>query len=330
LISEGRLGPIDLDAPIDLGRIGVELAVELYGRMALIREFEQRVNRLFLQGRIPGTIHLSHGQEACAVGGTSSLRPDDWTTITHRGHGQALAKGVTPRKMMAELLARETGCCRGRGGSLHVGDLAVHAVPGIGIVGAAIPIAAGLAFASKRLGDDLVTVCFTGDGAISEGDAHEGFNIATLWQLPVVYVCENNLYSISTRIDRQTRVTSVVDRVRGYDLPGVTVDGNDVMAVHLAVAAAVERARTGGGPSLVECLTYRQGGHKRDDPATYRPKEEVATWLARDPVLRMQRALELAGAGERAEAARAAAVAAIDDAVEYATASPMAAEDGEE
>ena len=326
-MSDRKEGPIDLDAPIDLRPVGVPMALELYSRMALIREFEQRVNRLFLQGRIPGTIHLSHGQEACAVGGTSSLRTDDWATITHRGHGQALAKGVTPRRMMAELFARETGCCRGRGGSLHVGDMAVHAVPGIGIVGAAIPIAAGLAFASKWRGDGLVTVCFTGDGAIAEGDSHEGFNLAALWQLPVVYVCENNLYSISTRIERQTRLTSVVDRVRAYDLPGVTVDGNDVTAVHLAVAQAVERARNGEGPFLVECLTYRQGGHKRDDPATYRPKEEVATWMARDPLLRMQRALELAGVGEQAQAARAGAVAAIDDAVAFANDSPLAVPD---
>jgi pyruvate dehydrogenase E1 component alpha subunit len=257
---------IDLDAPIDIVPVGTERALELYARMALIREFESRVNALFLQGRIPGTIHLSHGQEACAVGGTASLRPTDPITITHRGHGQALAKGSSARGLMAELYARETGCCRGMGGSLHVGDWDVGALPGISIVGASIPISAGLAFAARHLGEDKVAVCFTGDGATTEGDAHEGYNLAALWKAPVVYVCENNLYSISTRVDRQAPVTSVAERVKAYALPAEVVDGNHVVAVTLAVDRAVAHARDGGGPSLVECLTYRQGGHKRDDP----------------------------------------------------------------
>lgn len=315
---------VDLDAPIRIAQDGLEHALTLFARMALIREFEQRVNRLFLQGRVPGTIHLSHGQEACAVGGTASLRPTDWATLTHRGHGQALAKGVSARSLMAELFARETGCCRGMGGSLHVGDWAVGALPAIGIVGASIPISAGLAFAASHQGEDRVVVCFTGDGAMTEGDAHEGFNLATLWRLPVVYVCENNLYSISTRVDRQARVTSVAERVRAYDLPAETVDGNDVLAVDEAVSRAVARARAGDGPSLVECLTYRQGGHKRDDPATYRPREEVARWLARDPVVRMRRAIEAAGMTAEVEQAMTDATAAIDDAVAFAEASPPA------
>lgn len=315
---------IDLDAPIDLDPIGTERAVELYARMALIREFESRVNALFLQGRIPGTIHLSHGQEACAVGGTASLRPTDPITITHRGHGQALAKGSSARGLMAELYAKETGCCRGMGGSLHVGDWAVGALPGISIVGASVPISAGLAFAAKHLGEDKVAVCFTGDGATTEGDAHEGYNLASLWKLPVVYVCENNLYSISTRVDRQAPVTSVAERVRAYDLPAEVVDGNDVVSVTLAVERAVGMARDGAGPSLVECLTYRQGGHKRDDPATYRPREEVEMWLQRDPVVRMREALEAADLTARADAADQAAVASIDDAVTFAEESPLA------
>jgi pyruvate dehydrogenase E1 component alpha subunit len=318
-------GPIDLDAPIDIARLGPGLAVDLYRGMRLIREFEERVNRLFLQGKIPGTIHLSMGQEACAVGGTAPLRETDRITITHRGHGQALAKGVTARKMMAELFARETGCCRGFGGSLHVGDWSVGALPGIGIVGAAIPISAGMAYAAKQLGEDRVAVCFTGDGAMAEGDTHEGFNLATLWHLPVVYVVENNLYSISTRIDRQTLVTSIAAKVEAaYALPAVTVDGNDAGAVYLAVKDAVDRARSGGGPALVECLTYRQGGHKRDDPATYRPRDEVELWLSRDPIRRFRRALDAAGLGAEADAAEAAVVLEIDDAVEFAEASPLA------
>lgn len=319
-----QAGDLDLDAPIGLVAAEYDRALALYASMALIRGFEQRVNRLFLQGKIPGTIHLSHGQEACAVGACAALRSSDWITITHRGHGQALAKGVSPRSLMAELYARETGCCRGMGGSLHVGDWSVGALPAIAIVGASIPIAAGLAFAARQRGEDRVVVCFTGDGAMTEGDSHEGFNLATLWQVPVVYVCENNLYSISTRVDRQTRITSVAARVQAYDLPATTVDGNDVLAVADAVTAAVDRARAGGGPSLVECLTYRQGGHKRDDPATYRPRDEVQRWLARDPLVRMRRALDAAGLGQAAEAADTAAVSAIDDAVAFAESSQPA------
>jgi pyruvate dehydrogenase E1 component alpha subunit len=323
LITRG-LTEEQLDAPIDLGSIEPGRAVELYRRMRLIREFESRVNRLFLQGRIPGTIHLSHGQEACAVGGTAPLRPTDWATLTHRGHGQALAKGVSARSMMAELFARETGCCRGMGGSLHVGDWSVGALPAIGIVGASIPISAGLAFAARYRGEDRVVVCFTGDGATTEGDAHEGYNLAALWGTPVVFVCENNLYSISTRVDRQAPVTSVAERMRAYALPAVVVDGNDVLAVEAAVSAAVDRARAGGGPELIECLTYRQRGHKRDDPATYRPREEVDRWLARDPVLRMRRALEAAGLTAEADGADAAVALELDDAVAFAEASPPA------
>ena len=289
-----------------------------------IREFESRVNTLFLQGRIPGTIHLSHGQEACAVGGTASLRLTDPVTVTHRGHGQALAKGSSARSLMAELYAKETGCCRGMGGSLHVGEWETGTLPGISIVGASVPISAGLAFAARYLGQDKVALCFTGDGATTEGDAHEGYNLASLWKVPVVYICENNLYSISTRVDRQAPVTSVAERVKAYDLPAEVVDGNDVVAVTLAAERAVARARDGGGPSLVECMTYRQGGHKRDDPGTYRPREEVETWLRRDPVLRMRAALEAAGLSAQADKAEQDAVVAIDDAVTFAEESPLA------
>lgn len=317
----------DLDTDIDLSRVESATAIELFACMALIREFETRVNRLFLQGRIPGTIHLSLGQEACAVGATAALRLDDWITITHRGHGQALAKGVAPRAMMAELFARETGCCRGHGGSLHVGDVSVGALPAIAIVGASVPIAAGLAFGLREAGDDRVALCFLGDGAMTEGDTHEGLNLAALWQLPVIYVCENNLYSVSTPVERQMRTTRLADRAAAYGLDSVRVDGNDVVSVRESVIDAVERARTGGGPTFVECLTYRQGGHKRDDPATYRPGDEVERWLARDPLERMHAALEADGLGDAAASARQQAVAAIDDAVEFAERSPLAETD---
>lgn len=313
-----------LDAPIDCKPLEPALVVGMYERMVLIRSFERRVNKLFLQGRIPGTIHLSFGQEACAVGGTAPLRRDDVITITHRGHGQALGKGVTPRAMMAELFARDTGCCRGHGGSLHVGDVAVGAVPGIAIVGAAVPIAAGMAHAFRYRGEDRVALSFMGDGSFGEGDTHEGLNLASLWRLPVVYLCENNQYSISTPLDRQMRARRIVEWAAGYHLPAVTVDGNNCVAVFQAVTEAVERAREGGGPTLVEALTYRQGGHKRDDPGTYRPREEVERWLARDPITRLRAALVDAGHREAVERAERQAEEAIDDAVAFAEASPPA------
>lgn len=313
-----------LDGPIELDGWAHDIVLDLYERMVLVREFEERVNKLFLQGRIPGTIHLSIGQEACAVGATAMLGADDWITITHRGHGQALAKGVSAASMMAELFAKETGCCRGRGGSLHVGDIQVGALPGIAIVGAAVPIAAGFAFAFKQRGEDRVAVSFMGDGSFGEGDTHEGLNLAALWDLPVVYVCENNRYSISTPIEQQMKTSYVARWGAGYGLPAVTVDGNNVLAVHDAVEEAVIRARGGGGPTLVECLTYRRGGHKRDDPATYRPQAEVDLWLARDPIDRLRAALLGAGLASDVEAREAAARAIIDEAVAFADASPLA------
>jgi TPP-dependent pyruvate/acetoin dehydrogenase alpha subunit len=315
---------VDLNRAVDPTRVPIAVASELYERMALIREFEQRVMKVFLRGLISGTIHLSIGQEACAVGATAPLRRDDWITITHRGHGQAIAKGVEPRRLMAELLGRETGCCRGFGGSMHVGDVSVGALPGSAIVGAGVPIAAGLAFASKYRGEDRVVLCFFGEGAVTEGDAHEGFNLAALWELPVIYLCENNQYAISTPLDRQMKTTRVSDWAQGYGMPGVTIDGNDVIAVYETVSEAVKSARSGGGPTFIECLTYRQGGHKRDDPATYRPPAEVELWLARDPLLRLRQGLEAVGEGEAVERAHARAVEAIDEAVEFAEASPYA------
>jgi pyruvate dehydrogenase E1 component alpha subunit len=205
-----------------------------------------------------------------------------------------------------------------------VGDWAVGALPAIAIVGASIPIAAGLALAARQRGAGQVVVCYTGDGAFTEGDTHEGLNLATVWHLPVVYVCENNLYSVSTHVELQARIPSIAARVAAYDLPATTLDGNDVLAVAAAVGQAVSRARAGQGPALVECLTYRQGGHKRDDPATYRPREEVELWMARDPIVRMRRALQAAGLAERAKTAEELAGAAIDDAVAFAEASPLA------
>ncbi|MEM8533314.1 MAG: thiamine pyrophosphate-dependent dehydrogenase E1 component subunit alpha [Chloroflexota bacterium] len=260
----------------------------MYQRMRLIREFELRANRLFREGKIPGTIHLSHGQEAVVVGTCATLEAHDFITLTHRGHGQALAKGVNSRTLMAELFGKATGCCRGKGGSLHVGDVSVGALPGIAIVGASVPIAVGMAFAFKRQKLTRVVVCFHGDGATNEGDWHEALNLAAVWQLPVVFVCENNFYGVTTRFDEASRATDIAQRAQAYGLSSQAVYGNDPLIVYEAVLAAVNRARESHTPSFIECLTYRQGGHKRDDPGTYRPRDEVARWLARDPVERFK------------------------------------------
>ncbi len=274
----------DVSTVRELAAYPRELVVEMYRRMCLIREFESRANELFLRGLMPGTIHLSHGQEATAVGTCLALRDGDLVTLTHRGHGQALAKGVPPESLMAELFGRKTGCCGGRGGSLHVGDMAVGALPAIAVVGASAPIAAGLAFAGRRHGSGRVVCNFFGEGAANKGDLHEAMNLAAIWALPVVFLCENNLYAVSTHLSDSMLNAHVSERAAAYHMPGVTVDGNDPIEVYEAVAEAAERARGGSGPTLVECLTYRHGGHKRDDAATYRPAAEVEAWIAHDPL----------------------------------------------
>lgn len=311
------------DAPLD----GYDMALltEMYRRMYLIRRFELRVNELFLRGRMPGTIHLSHGQEATTVGSCLALADNDIITITHRGHGQALAKGVTPRSLMAELFGKSTGCCQGMGGSLHVGDVNVGAFPAIAIVGASSPLAAGMAFAFQRHGEARVALNFFGDGTVNKGDWHEAVNLAAVWQLPVIFLCENNLWAVSTHVSEVMAVDLVAERAASYGMPGETVDGNDPIAVYEATRKARGRAFSGEGPSLVECLTYRRGGHKRDDPASYRPSEEVAAWLNHDPLdLFRERLL----ADDRYDTADLEKIenqvdADVDDAVEFANNSPV-------
>lgn len=268
----------------DLTGYGEALLLEMYRRMQLIRRFELKVNELYQEGRMPGTIHLSHGQEATTVGACLALQQDDVITLTHRGHGQALAKGVTVQSVMAELFGKATGCCRGRGGSLHVGDLSVGALPAIGIVGASSPIAAGMAFAFQRAGNKRIALNFFGDGAVNEGDWHEAMNLAALWKLPVVFLCENNFYGVSTHISEVVLNEYLVERAAAYRMQGITIYGNDPITVYDTVMEAARRARSGEGPTMVECLTYRRGGHKRDDSGSYRPEEEVDAWFRRDPI----------------------------------------------
>jgi TPP-dependent pyruvate/acetoin dehydrogenase alpha subunit len=256
-----------------------------------IRVFEGKVTQLFLKGLVPGTIHLSTGQEAVAAGAVGCLRAGDRVMLTHRPHGQALAKGMDPKLLLAEILGREGGCCRGKGGSMHLADPQVGIMPSLPIVGAGIPVAAGIAFAFKQSESDAVAMGFFGDGATNIGAFHEAMNLAALWKLPVVYVCENNLYAVSTHIQSATVVAELSEKAKMYGMPASTVDGNDVEVVYLAVSAAVDRARRGEGPSFVECKTYRHSGHSRTDPATYRDEDEVQAWKERDPLVLCCRAI---------------------------------------
>ncbi len=262
-----------------------ELLLNLYERMVLIRQFEERVKLLFLEGQMPGTIHQSQGQEASAVGVCMALNGDDYITSTHRPHGHALAKGLTPDEMMIELFGKVTGCCKGKGGSMHVGNLEKGMVPAIAIVGGGIPVAAGMGLALKMQKRTQIVACFFGDGAANEGAFHEGVNLASIWSLPVIFVCENNLYGASTHVNKVMRVERVARRADAYGIRGETIDGNDVLAVYEATHAVAEECRNGNGPVLLELLTYRRAGHSRRDPNHYQAKEEQEYWLNRDPIV---------------------------------------------
>jgi pyruvate dehydrogenase E1 component alpha subunit len=269
--------------------------LSLYQRMLLIRQFEDRVKSLFLEGIMPGTIHQCQGQEAAAVGVCAALKENDFITSTFRGHGHALAKGLTVQEMLDELFGAITGCCKGKGGSMHMGNLEKGMIPAIAIVAGGIPVAAGMALAFKMRKTRQVVACFFGDGGVAEGAFHEAVNMAALWGLPVLLVCENNLYGASTRIDQVMKNTTVSDRAASYGFRGETVDGNDLLAVFAAAERAIEECRTGQGPVLLELLTYRRTGHSRRDPCHYQPEEERVVWSANDPILRFAQMLLASG-----------------------------------
>ncbi|PRX48507.1 pyruvate dehydrogenase E1 component alpha subunit [Prauserella shujinwangii] len=292
--------------------------------MWTIRRFEEAVDDLFARGLMHGTMHLSIGQEAVPVGACLALRDGDYITSTHRGHGHCIAKGARLDAMMAELLAKETGYCRGRGGSMHIADVATGNLGANGIVAGGVPIATGAALSVRLRGGDAVAVSFFGDGAVNEGAWHEGVNLAAVWRLPVVFVCENNQYGMSMPATRAARVDRLAERAAAYGMPGVTVDGNDPQAVHDAVADAVHRARAGQGPALVEALTYRWKGHSKSDKNLYRTRDEIDAWRERDPIARFERAV--AGTLSEPEIAdcREQAVAAVRAAVRSAHAAPDA------
>ncbi len=257
---------------------------EALRKMHIIRKFEEGAEDLYQRGLSYGTMHLSVGQEASAVGSTMMLRKTDYITSTHRGHGHCIGKGAEAKYMFAEFLGMEEGYCRGRGGSMHIADMSTGNLGANGIVGGGIPIAAGAAMGIKQMKRDDAVVCFFGDGASNEGAFHEALNMAAVWKLPVVYVCENNQYGMSVSSERSMSVKDVATRAVGYNMPGVVVDGNSIADVAEAVDDAIARARRGEGPSLVECKTYRTKGHSRSDRNRYRTKEEIEMWKMRDPI----------------------------------------------
>jgi len=303
---------------------------QAYSRMLLIRRFEERVSDLFLGGEVAGTCHLCIGQEAVPVGVVLALAEGDYLAGTHRGHGHFLAKGGDPRLIMAELFGREIGYSRGRGGSQHMACFEIGFLGSNGITGGGIPIATGAALAIKQKKEPKVVAAMMGDGAANQGVFHESINMAALWKLPVVYVCENNLYAMSMPFARGSATESLAERVRGFGLPACTVEGNDVLAVAEAASQAVERGRKGDGPSFIECMTYRFCGHSRSDKRVYRTREEEAEWHARCPVETFAKKLLDDGvlsrdALEEIEATVAAEVKAAEDFARLAPPADVAA-----
>lgn len=295
--------------------------LDAYARMVLIREFETAIHRLFLKGEVHGTTHLYAGQEAVAVGVCMAIEADDYVTGTYRGHGHALAKGTEPESLVAEMLGRRTGVCGGRAGSMNVIDLEHGLVGCYGIVGGSIAAGLGAGLAAKRQG--RVSVCFFGDGAANQGYFHECLNMAAVLRLPVVFVCENNLYAEFTPLADATAGADIAGRASSYGVASAVVDGNDLWAVREAATHAVDRAREGGRPTLLECKTYRHYGHSKSDPAPYRPKEELERWLERDPLkLARARLLDEGLAEEEIVSRETAIKALIEQAAEHALAAP--------
>ena len=291
--------------------------------MLRIRRFEERAAELYQAGKIRGFLHLYVGEEAVAVGAMRALGPDDAVVATYRDHGHALARGMPAGALMAEMYGKANGCSHGRGGSMHFFDAGRRFYGGYAIVGGGLPIAVGLALADKMRGGAPVTACFFGEGAVAEGEFHESMNLARLWQLPVLFLCENNLYAMGTALERSESVTHVARKAEAYDVPALTVDGMDVTAVEAAVQSAVDEIRSGGGPRLIEFETYRFRGHSTADPELYRAKEEVERWKQRDPIAAFSGRLRQGGMSDAdLQSLDAAVMREIDDAVAFAEAGP--------
>jgi pyruvate dehydrogenase E1 component alpha subunit len=292
---------------------------KMYKDMVRIRLFENKVDELVRIGELFGFYHLYIGEEAVAVGACSALNRDDYITSTHRGHGHTIAKGMGLDRMMAELMGKATGYNKAKGGSMHLASPEYGVLGANGIVGAGLPLATGAALSSQILGSKRVAICFFGEGASNQGSFHEALNMAAAFNLPCVYVCENNLYSVGTRSSRVRKIVDIAERAKAYDIPGIIVDGNDVEAVYKAVKEAIGRARKGDGPSLIECKTYRWGCHHNAENDTYRPPEEVAEWKKKCPIARYEKVLESEGIlnPDDCAAIRKEALIELDAAVEY-------------
>jgi pyruvate dehydrogenase E1 component alpha subunit len=303
---------------------GSDRRIGWYRQMVLIRAFEDKVQELFMSGQVQGTTHLCQGQEAVSVGAVAAMGPNDVQTNTYRGHGEALALGMSPEVAFAELMGRSTGCSRGLGGSMHLIDTSKGNIGANAIVGAGMPIALGAAMAFKLRGEPRVALTFFGDGATNIGTFHETLNMASVWKAPVVFIITNNLYGEYSPLRNTTAVDDLARRADPFGIPGVIVDGQDVERVHEAVTTAVARARAGDGPSLLEMKTYRYRGHSRSDPAKYRPEGELEAWKARDPILILGQRLHDEGLLDAADQAGIAArtQAEVDAAAERAAAAP--------
>ena len=301
-----------------------EHGLALLHQMIRIRRFEEKCAELYGQGKIRGFLHLYIGEEAVAVGTLQALRPGEAIVATYREHGHALVRGVSARAVMAEMYGKATGCSRGRGGSMHLFDAATRFYGGNAIVGGGLPLAVGLALADTLRSAVRVTACFFGDGAVAEGEFHESLNLAALWRLPVLFVCENNLYAMGTAIERHQAQLDLTLKARGYATPAESVDGMDVLAVEAAARRAAEHVRSGAGPFLLEARTYRFRAHSAYDPELYRPKEEVERWKERDPIPGLERRLREAGllAAEDLERIEVAVKSEVDDAVAFSESSP--------
>ncbi len=268
--------------------LGINELLNMYSMMVKIRYFEEKVLQVYEDGKIFGFIHLCIGQEGVAVGICSALKKDDYVVGTHRSHGHAIAKGLNPNKMMAEIFGKVTGYCRGKAGSMHIVDITQGFMGANGIVGGGIPIATGLGLAIKKKKEDKVVVCFFGDGAANQGTFHESLNIASLWKLPIVYVCENNLYAYTTHFNKGFPIKNIAERAGAYGMEGIVVDGMDILAVRKVADECIGHIKNGSGPYLVECKTYRFRGHSRDDGSEYRTREEIEEWKQKDPIVRLK------------------------------------------
>lgn len=324
-MSETLTPHVDVPDGPDTSDLDTATRLALYEQVVRIRRFEERAYRLFMEGLVKGTSHLSLGMEAIAAGVATAMQPDDYTFCTYRGHAHTLSRGASMDAVLAELLGRATGVCGGKGGSMHLTDVEHGVMGSYAIIGAHLPIANGAAWSSLVRGTDQVTACFFGDGTTNIGAFHEALNFAAVWNLPIVFFCENNLYMEYTAIGDVTAVEHpAADRASAYGLDSIIVDGNDPEAVYVVARDAFARARAGQGPSLVEAKTYRHGGHSRADPGKYRPDEEVAAWMERDPFVTYRaRLLELGVEEQELDAIVERSEAAVDAATEHAKAAPL-------